>query len=254
MRLLIVLLVPILALVVYRYYKSFSVNVSKRMLIKSFFIAIGVAIVMNILCSLINARLFFWMVGDLSPIGNDISVKEVIGASITALVFHAIPRELAKIFMLYLLIRNSRHFNERFHYILCAISISLAFAALDNTVLLLWEGNIHSLIIALAAVAKYFLFGATMGYYLSLAKTDTVTRWHRNIALAIGMPILLHGICDIFWIVYLWISRYILNNGSYGNQTANNDVVLLFMTFVALGVGMWILSKERRESIAKMNT
>lgn len=56
-----------------------------------------------------------------------------IGDSIrTAFISAAIPEESAKLFMLWLLLRNNKYFDEKMDGIVYAVFVSLGFAALEN--------------------------------------------------------------------------------------------------------------------------
>lgn len=123
---------------------------------------------------------------------------DAIGGIRVAFFGAAIPEEVAKLFMLWLLLRKSRHFDEKMDGIVYAVCISLGFAAFENVLYLLT--NVDSFLQvgvsrAIFAVPGHFCFGVLMGYYYSLAKfcPENVNRYR---ALTLVAPILAHGIYD----------------------------------------------------------
>lgn len=65
----------------------------------------------------------------------DVLAKGIKKAITDSLLFAAIPEELAKLFMLWLLLRKNPFFDEHFDGIVYAVCIGLGFAALENCVL-----------------------------------------------------------------------------------------------------------------------
>ena len=90
-----------------------------------------------------------------------------------AFVLAAIPEELAKLIMLWLLLRKNPHFDERFDGIVYAVCIGMGFAGIENVMYLI--GGIEngtwirtSIVRALFSVPAHFLFAVLMGYYYSI--------------------------------------------------------------------------------------
>ena len=110
----------------------------------------------------------------------------------------AIPEEIAKLFMLWLLLRKNRYFDEKMDGIVYAVCVSLGFAALEN-ILYLFSNYEEFLSVgisrALFAVPGHFCFGILMGYYYSLAKFYSRASM-RNKALILIAPIIVHGLYD----------------------------------------------------------
>ncbi len=109
----------------------------------------------------------------------------------------AIPEELAKLFMLWLLLRKSAEFDERYDGLVYAASIGLGFACLENLMYVLSSGSSWfyvSVSRALFAVPGHFAFAIVMGYYYSRIKfgggetSDKVKVWL--------YPVILHGVYD----------------------------------------------------------
>lgn len=116
----------------------------------------------------------------------------------TAFFAAAVPEEVVKFFVLWLLLRRSRYFDERMDGIVYAVFVSLGFAALENFMYLFGEEeSVLSMGIsrALFAVPAHFGFGILMGYYYSKARFCTRNR-STNRALILIAPILAHGLYD----------------------------------------------------------
>jgi len=111
----------------------------------------------------------------------------------------AIPEELAKLFMLWLLLRKSAEFDERYDGLVYAASIGLGFAFLENLMYVLSSGAAWfyvSTTRALFAVPGHFAFAIAMGYYYSRNHfdwRDTTTFDRIKVWL---VPVLLHGVYD----------------------------------------------------------
>lgn len=114
--------------------------------------------------------------------------------------FAAIPEELAKLFMLWLLLRKNPFFDEHFDGIVYAVCIGLGFAALENMFYLFdgiddgaWieTGIIRTFI----SVPAHYFFAILMGYYYSVYHFG-IDRSIKTKAMIIIAPILAHGIFD----------------------------------------------------------
>ena len=110
----------------------------------------------------------------------------------------AIPEEVAKFFILWLVLRKNPYFDEKMDGIVYAVCVSLCFAAVENIMYLF--SNADSFLAvgaarAIFSVPGHFCFGILMGYYYSLAKFYPQSS-KRNKALILIAPILVHGIYD----------------------------------------------------------
>ena len=110
----------------------------------------------------------------------------------------AIPEEVAKFFILWLVLRKNRFFDEKMDGIVYAVCVSLGFAAVENIMYLF--SNIDTFLAvgvsrAIFSVPGHFCFGILMGYYYSLAKFYPHSP-KLNKALILIAPILVHGIYD----------------------------------------------------------
>ena len=110
----------------------------------------------------------------------------------------AIPEEIAKFLMLWLVLRKNNYFDEKMDGIVYAVVISLGFAAFENILYLF--SNVDSFLSvaimrALFAVPGHFCFGILMGYYYSLAVFYPKAT-SRNKVLVLIAPIIAHGVYD----------------------------------------------------------
>lgn len=109
----------------------------------------------------------------------------------------AIPEEIAKFLMFWLLVRRNKYFDEHMDGIVYAAAVSLGFAGLENIMYLISSDDWVSTGIARAlfSVPGHFFFGILMGYYYSLVRFDPITP-SINKFWVLGSPILAHGIFD----------------------------------------------------------
>ena len=117
----------------------------------------------------------------------------------TAFLSAAIPEEISKFIILFLLIWWSKDFNERMDGIVYAVCVSMGFATIEN-ILYVFDDPACALGRALFAVPGHFLFAVLMGFFLSLAKF-TVKHKLRNWTMTLLAPILAHGIYDAILMV-----------------------------------------------------
>ena len=117
-----------------------------------------------------------------------------------AFVLAAIPEELAKLIMLWLLLRKNPHFDERFDGIVYAVCIGMGFAGIENVMYLIggiengtWIGT--GIVRALFSVPAHFLFAVLMGYYYSIYHFG-IDRSTKIKVLVLAAPIIAHGIYD----------------------------------------------------------
>lgn len=120
-----------------------------------------------------------------------------LGALWNAFVGAAFPEEIAKLLMLWLLLRNNKYFDERFDGIVYACCVGMGFAGTENILYLFgnidtWQSVAFSR--AIFAVPGHFIFAVTMGYFYSkIHFRDMSWSYRSQVLLA---PVLLHGIYD----------------------------------------------------------
>lgn len=124
----------------------------------------------------------------------------VIDAFADAFLLAAIPEELAKLIMLWLLLRKNPHFDEKFDGIVYAVCIGMGFAGFENVMYLIGgieDGSWVSTGIARAlfSIPGHFLFAVLMGYYYSLFYWG-IDRSLKAKAMILAAPVLAHGLFD----------------------------------------------------------
>lgn len=122
-----------------------------------------------------------------------------------AFLLAAIPEECAKLFMLWLLLRKNKYFDEHLDGIVYATCVGLGFAGLENILYVTLDINNFvgiALSRACLAVPGHFFFAVAMGYFVSKMKfAKTRNEQLKNAFLALFFPILLHGIYDALLMV-----------------------------------------------------
>lgn len=180
-------LLPIAILVYYIYNKDKKTPEPTIQLVKAFLF--GVLSVPLSLCISIPLGL----IGVYSAEAT--SVLESIN---TAFFGAAIPEEIAKFFMLWLLLRKNPYFDETMDGIVYAVCVSLGFAALENVMYLFSNAEAYlsvGVARAIFAVPGHFCFGILMGYFYSLAKFYPKLAT-KNKVLVLIAPIIAHGLYD----------------------------------------------------------
>lgn len=119
-----------------------------------------------------------------------------------AFLLAAIPEELAKLIMLWLLLRKNPHFDEKFDGIVYAVCIGMGFAGIENVMYLIggiedgsWIGMGISR--ALFSIPGHFLYSVLMGYYYSIYYWG-IDRSPKAKAKIFVAPVLAHGLFDGF--------------------------------------------------------
>ena len=125
------------------------------------------------------------------------SIAEAVG---DAFFLAAIPEEVAKLFMLWLLLRKNPFFDEHFDGIVYAVCVGLGFAGFENICYLIggiedgsWLGI--SVSRALFSVPAHYFFAILMGYYYSIYHFG-IDRSMKTRMMILAAPILAHGLFD----------------------------------------------------------
>ena len=180
-------LLPIAILLYYIYHKDKKSLEPTGQLVKAFFYGI------------LSVPLSFCMSTPLGLIGVfPTEVTSILGSVSTAFLGAAIPEEIAKFIMLWLLLRKNPYFDEKMDGIVYAVCVSLGFAALENIMYLFTNADSYlsvGIARAIFAVPGHFCFGILMGYYYSLAKFYPKAP-KKNKALILAAPIIVHGLYD----------------------------------------------------------
>ena len=184
---LLIALLPVVILVYYIYHKDKKSPEPTGQLVKAF------------LWGILSVPLSFCISIPLGLIGvYSVEATSILGSISAAFFGAAIPEEIAKFIMLWLLLRKNPYFDEKMDGIVYAVCVSLGFAALENIMYLFSNAESYlsvGIARAIFAVPGHFCFGILMGYYYSLAKFYPKTP-KKNKALILVAPILVHGVYD----------------------------------------------------------
>ena len=161
---------PVAVVIWYIYRKDRKQPEPTKLLIKAFIYGILSALLTLVIVIPFEA---------ISEFAND-EVSNIGSAISNAFFMAAIPEEVAKLVMLWLLLRNNPYFDEHFDGIVYAVCIGMGFAAIEN-VLYLFD-NYESWISvgiarALFAVPGHFLDAVIMGFYYSLWHFRILRNW-----------------------------------------------------------------------------
>lgn len=225
-------LLPVVILISYIYWRDKNSPEPTKMLVKAFLY--GVLSIFLSLCLSIP----FGILG-LYP-NENITVFDAIRQSFIAA---AIPEESAKLFMLWLLLRNNSFFDEKIDGIVYASFVSLGFAAVENIMYLSSSENFvtTSITRALFSVPGHFSFGILMGYFYSMARFYTNNKL-QNLILSLVAPVIAHGLFNT-------ILRTVSVSTSVSVQ------LLLLVVFISFCYALWKFANKRiKEMIDSNNT
>lgn len=124
----------------------------------------------------------------------------IVDAFTDAFLLAAIPEELAKFTVLWLLLRKNPYFDEKFDGIVYAVCVGMGFAGIENVMYLfsgIEDGSWVSTSVARAifSIPGHFLFAVLMGYYYSLYYWN-IDRSMKAKILVLASPIIAHGLFD----------------------------------------------------------
>lgn len=180
-------LLPIAILIYYIYHKDKNSPEPTGQLVKAFFYGV-LSIPLSLSISIPLGLMGIYQTG----------ATNILGSISTAFFGAAIPEEIAKFFVLWLVLRKNPYFDEKMDGIVYAVCVSLGFAALENIMYLFSNAESYlsvGIARAIFAVPGHFCFGILMGYYYSLAKFYPKSAT-KNKALVLIAPIIAHGLYD----------------------------------------------------------
>lgn len=184
--LLVAALLPALLLIYYIFRRDQLNPEPKWQLVKGFFFGVASA------CLVLMVFAGCESLQDESPItlGN---------AIFQAFCYAAIPEELSKFLMLWLLVRRNKFFDENIDGVVYSVCVGMGFAGAENILYLISNFDYWVYVgisRALISVPCHFFLAVAMGYYYSLAHFGDTTHKRKNLCLAIVVPILMHGVFD----------------------------------------------------------
>ncbi len=148
----------------------------------------------------ISALLSTFISGPLLNMGFYTSEATTVGEAIRISFFGAaIPEESAKLFMLWLLLRRCKDFDERYDGIVYSSAVGLGFAAFENLLYVVGAGASWVNVAfsrAIFAVPGHWAFAVAMGYYYSLNHFQGKSAPSGPKLSVWLVPERLHGICD----------------------------------------------------------
>lgn len=150
----------------------------------------------------------------------------------------AIPEEAAKLFILWLVVRRNKYFDEKMDGIVYAVCVSMGFAAFENVLYLF--GNVEDYMSvgisrAITALPAHFCFGIIMGYYYSLAKFEHKNKM-KNKTMTFLAPVIAHGIYDSILFATTALTVYI---SIESEEAAVIIGLILMMIFIYFCIKMW---------------
>lgn len=145
----------------------------------------------------LSAGLAIALEGLVQVLGLTPEPQNFLGAIWKAFVGAAIPEELVKLLMLWLLLRNNPYFDERMDGIVYACCVGMGFAGTENIIYLI--GNLDhwetvAVQRAIFAVPGHFMFAVAMGYFYSMLFFGDMS-WRKRFRI-FWVPVALHGIYD----------------------------------------------------------
>ena len=181
---------PVAVVIWYIYRKDRKQPEPTKLLIKAFIYGILSALLTLVIVIPFEA---------ITEFAND-EVSNIGSAIFNAFFMAAIPEELAKLVMLWLLLRKNPHFDEKFDGIVYAVCIGMGFAGIENVMYLaggIEDGSWISIGIsrALFSIPGHFLFAVLMGYYYSLYYWG-IDRSLKAKTMILVAPVLAHGLFD----------------------------------------------------------
>ncbi len=207
---------PVIVILAYIYFRDMYEKEPLGLLLKAFIGGVFSAILTLLVLAAFD--------GFNAPLNNIFTY-----ALVRAFLWAAIPEELFKFLLLYLIIWKNRNFNEYFDGIVYAVFISLGFACFENILYVTEHGIGVGIMRAILAVPAHALFGVIMGFYFSMARFNN-TSTTINLAKSVIYAIIAHGIYDF---ILFWYA------GSTGSAPGLS--LILILVFLGFIVFLWRL-------------
>ncbi len=182
-------LIPVIALLLFIYFKDKTEKEPMGLLIGLFFAGMGTSITAMIL-ELIGESVFNLI----------FSGVPVLNAFLLAMLVVAPAEEMGKYMVLRLITWKNRNFDYSFDAIVYAVFTSLGFACIENVLYVLMNGWGTAIMRMFTAVPGHACFAVFMGFFYSKAKYASITGnksdYSKYNALSMIFPIVVHGLYD----------------------------------------------------------
>ncbi len=126
----------------------------------------------------------------------------------------AIIEEALKLAMLMLYIWKHKDFNDSFDAIVYSVTVSLGFAAVENVMYVFHGGISVAIARAMFSIPGHATLAIVMGYFFAKAKTHYYHqrrgKQYQQLALALLVPTLLHGLFDYICIMGRQSSEWLI--------------------------------------------
>lgn len=229
--LLIISILPIYLIGIYLYKKDKEKEPTK--LLVKLFIGGSISCILVLIITIILGFFF------------PILLEETSNLNFTELFFQvffgiALIEEFCKWFIVYKISYHNQEFDEFYDIILYATFVSLGFACFENILYVFENGMTIALLRAITAIPGHVFDGILMGYFLGLAKLNTIYKKDnlrkKNLTLSILIPMITHGIYD--FLIFSFVKS--LN-------------IIFFILFIIYMIIMYIISFKRIKKISSIN-
>lgn len=215
--LLIISILPVLLVGIYIYKKDR--NKEPKKLLTNLFIAGVSSSFIAIVISSVLEKLFPFFAYEITELNLiELIVYVFVGISLV--------EESSKWIMVYNITYNNEEFDEIYDMIVYCVFVALGFACFENILYVQKGGVVTGIIRAISAIPSHACEGVLMGYYLGLAKINSINNDEKlskkNKILSILIPTVSHGIYDycifsgklifmfIFLILLIYFYSYII--------------------------------------------
>ncbi len=200
LQLVVLAVAPAIFLLVYLYYRDRYEREPHGLVVRTFFFGALMAV------PVVAVNLAV-----LQPLAELLGIAGSWKAPWEAFISAALVEEFFKLVAVYLVAYRNPNFNEPYDGIVYAAAASLGFAALENVLYVIEGGMSTGFVRAILSVPGHAIWGIMMGYYLGKAKF-TGPGWGKVVSwlAALALPVLLHGLFDLFNLVHYEIAFYLL--------------------------------------------
>ena len=249
-------LIPVIALLLFIYFKDKTEKEPMGLLIGLFFAGMGTSITAMIL-ELIGEAVFNLI----------FSGVPVLNAFLLAMLVVAPAEEMGKYTVLRLITWKNRNFDYSFDAIVYAVFTSLGFACIENVMYVFMNGWGTAIMRMFTAVPGHACFAVFMGFFYSKAKYASITGnksdYSKYNALSMIFPIVVHGLYDavifagtamdnslltgvsfLFWIIFV-VAMFVISFVMV-HTSSKKDFCIVFLPggmqtlYMPVTAGQWV--------------